>query len=102
VLVLFSWVLFRSNTVTDAMHYFGMMFGLGGRDAGSALVAVQLYGRGQLIMMAVGAAIMMSPVQAFDWSRVVTWPSCTPRPGFILGLMAMFAQAFNPFLYFQF
>ena len=103
VLVLFSWVLFRSNTVTDAMHYFGMMFGLGGRDAGSALVAVQLYGRGQLIMMAVGAAIMMSPVQAFDWSRVVTWPKAVLlAPAFILGLMAMFAQAFNPFLYFQF
>jgi alginate O-acetyltransferase complex protein AlgI len=103
VLVLFSWVLFRSENLSDAMRYFGMMFGTGELHVGSVLVAAQLYPRGNLILVALAAWLAVNPLQAHDWSKRITWPKAlSVGPAFAVALMAMFAQAFNPFLYFQF
>jgi alginate O-acetyltransferase complex protein AlgI len=103
VLILFSWVLFRSPTIGDAGHYFGAMLGLVGGDGHPALVAAQLYGRGQWILMALAAGILLSPLRAHDWSGTVTWPKALAlAPVLVLAVMAMCSQAFNPFLYFQF
>ncbi len=103
VLILFSWVLFRSPTLGDAGHYLGGMLGLVGGDGHPVLVAAQLYGRGQWILMALGAGILLSPFRAHDWSRTVTWPKALALvPALVLAVMAMCSQAFNPFLYFQF
>ena len=103
VLVLFSWVLFRAETLAEALRYFGMMFGGGEPGFGTALVAAQLYTRGNLLLMALAAWLALIPMQAHDWCETLTWPKAVVvGPAFALALMAMFAQAFNPFLYFQF
>jgi alginate O-acetyltransferase complex protein AlgI len=103
VLILLSWVLFRSPTLGDAGNYFGAMLGLVGGDGHPALVAAQLYGRGQWILMVLGAGILLSPMRAHDWSHTVTWPKALAlAPALVLAVMAMCSQAFNPFLYFQF
>jgi alginate O-acetyltransferase complex protein AlgI len=53
--------------------------------------------------MVIGAVIVALPIQAHEWSRVVTWPKAiVVEPLFCASLMAMFSQSFNPFLYFQF
>jgi len=103
VLVLFAWVLFRSETLPDALRYFGCMFGAGGDGVGAALLAAQLYRRGTLLLMALCAFCVLWPTQAHEWSAQITWPKALAlAPAFALALMALFAQAFNPFLYFQF
>lgn len=103
VLVLFSWVLFRCPTLSDAATYFGAMFGFGSAGGGSVLLAGELYTQGNVIIMAICALLAFQRVQAFDWVERMTWPRMVLVLGlFVLSLMTMFVQAFNPFLYFQF
>jgi alginate O-acetyltransferase complex protein AlgI len=103
VLVLFSWVLFRSANLHEAMNYLTAMFGQGRSGAGTLLLPGLLYTQGTLLVMAIGAVIIAWPVQAHEWSRQVTWPKAIlVHPLFCASLLVMFSQSFNPFLYFQF
>jgi alginate O-acetyltransferase complex protein AlgI len=103
VLVLFSWVLFRSATMGEALVYFRTMFGGGTTGDGALLLSAQLYTYGSLMLMACCALIVAWPVQAHDWSATITWPKALlVHPLFCASLMIMFSQSFNPFLYFQF
>ncbi len=103
VLVLFSWVLFRSATFDEALSYFSALFGLGAGGQSVLLLPGLLYSQGTLLLMAVCAMIVAWPVQAHDWSQTVTWPKALiAQPMFCASLMVMFSQASNPFLYFQF
>jgi alginate O-acetyltransferase complex protein AlgI len=103
VLVLFSWVLFRSGTISAAIGYFSAMFGGGVGGVGSLVLPAQLYGQGSLIVMAACALVVAWPVQAHDWSEKITWgKAALVQPVFCASLILMFSQSFNPFLYFQF
>lgn len=47
--------------------------------------------------------LAFSPLQGFDWAQKITWVKVIVLLLlFYLSLAAMFIQAFNPFLYFQF
>ena len=104
VLVLFSWVLFRADDLTAAMHYFGAMFGLTAVNPASVLLAAELYTPLHVLVIGLGAALVFQPVQAHEWAqKPQTWARVALLlPLFALSLMVMFSQAFNPFLYFQF
>ena len=104
VLMLFSWVLFRADNLTAAVHYFGAMFGLTSVNPASLLLAASLYTPLHLLTMALGAALIFQPVQAHEWAmQPQSWRRVSLLvPLFIVALMVMFSQAFNPFLYFQF
>ena len=53
--------------------------------------------------MAMGAVVVAWPIQAHEWSKVVTWPKAILMEQlFCVSLLEMFRQSFNPFLYFQF
>jgi alginate O-acetyltransferase complex protein AlgI len=103
VLVLFSWVLFRAVDIQSAGAYFAALFGLNQPTGGSMLLDAVLYTRGNMITMALCAAFAWYGVQAHDWVEKLTIPQVVLLVGlFVLSLMTMFVQAFNPFLYFQF
>ena len=103
LLLLISWVLFRSANITDAWQFLSTMFGRPVTQGGSILLAAEIYTRGTLIIMAVCTLLAFQPVQAFDWVRRLTWPKVLLLMLlFWLSLMTMFVQTFNPFLYFQF
>ena len=103
ILVLFSWVLFRSANLHEALYYLGVMIGQGGSGPGMLLLPALLYTQGTLAIMAIGALVIAWPVQAHDWSREVTWPKAMlVHPLFCVSLLVMFSQSANPFLYFQF
>jgi len=103
VLILFSWVLFRSSTIVDAGSYFVALLGGADVTTASVLISAELYTPLHFIVMAICAVVTVQPVQSFDW----VW-----RPSWLRGLLLlllfvfaigeMFTQAFNPFLYFQF
>jgi alginate O-acetyltransferase complex protein AlgI len=105
VLVLFSWVLFRSASFHDAASYLGAMAGLnsGATDPAALLLPAQLYTREALVIMATCAALVSWPTQAYEWSETITWPKALiVHPLFAVSLITMFSQSFNPSLYFQF
>jgi hypothetical protein len=80
-----------------------MMFGGGALGAGSVLVAAQLYTQGNFMIIALAVAFTLAPWQAHEWSQRITWPKAlVVGPAFAAALVTMFAQAYNPFLYFQF
>ena len=103
ILVLFGWVLFRSDTVGEAMQYVAAMFARTPEAPGAMLVSARLYTPANLSMMALCAVFAFGPLQAFEYVRRITWPKIVLLIVlFVASLMAMSAQAFNPFLYFQF
>ncbi len=102
-LVLGSWVWFRADSLPDALVFFRAMFGGGESSEITALLAGQLFGPGKIAVMAVAGALVFSGTQAHEWSATLTWPRFALLvPLFVLAVLAMFAQASNPFLYFQF
>src|SRR5205085_9965459 len=103
-LVLLSWVLFRAENLTAAWRYFGAMFGLDVPQATAYLLAGQLYTPYRLLVLCACAFLAFQPLQAHDWAlRPIGWPRVAMLvPLFVVCLMVMFSQAFNPFLYFQF
>jgi alginate O-acetyltransferase complex protein AlgI len=102
--MLFSWVLFRADNLTAALHYFGAMFGLLSPAAASALLAAELYTPLSVLTMGLCALLVFQPARAHDWSvKPQTWLRFAMlAPLFIFSLLVMFSQSFNPFLYFQF
>ncbi|RJP33290.1 MAG: MBOAT family protein [Candidatus Omnitrophota bacterium] len=103
VLVLFSWVLFRCVTLDNAVQFFQAMFGFSGAQGGATLLGAEIYTQGNFLMMILCAALAFQPLQAFDWVKQITWPKVMALIVlFCFSLMALFAQSFNPFLYFQF
>jgi alginate O-acetyltransferase complex protein AlgI len=102
-LVLLTWVPFRAPTLSAAVAYWSSMFGLG-EPLSRACVAsgVVLSGHG-LIMLALAILVAFQKRQAWDMALRPTWPGAIfGLFFFVLAVAAMFAQAFNPFLYFQF
>jgi alginate O-acetyltransferase complex protein AlgI len=103
VLVLFSWVLFRSPTLGHAVSYLGAMFGATAANGASALLGGEIYTRGALFIMAVCAIVSFQKVEVCDWVAALSWQRAAALvPLALLAIGVMFTQDFNPFLYFQF
>jgi alginate O-acetyltransferase complex protein AlgI len=103
VLVLFSWVLFRSPSLDHAFEYLGAMFAISPVGSASVLLGAQIYTPNSLTMIALCALLSFHPLEAYDWVESLSWPRAVVLvPVFVLAIISMFTQAFNPFLYFQF
>lgn len=104
LLMLFSWVWFRADNLTAAWHYFGSMFGLIPAASTAPLLAAALYTPYRVLLLLLCAGLVFQPLQAHDWAlRPVSWSRVAlATPLFVIALMTMYSQAFNPFLYFQF
>ena len=103
VLVLISWVLFRSANLHEAMNYLGAMIGQGRSGSGMLLLPALLYTQGTLLIMAIGAVVVAWPIQAHEWSREITWPKAIiVHPLYCASLLVMISQPSKPFIYFQF
>lgn len=104
VLVLITWVMFRADTLAGAGAYYAAMFGLADGGHTSLLLSGEIFALQYVLVMLLCIALTIQPVQTFDWSN---------RPHgvhvaiglialFVIALLVMSTQAFNPFLYFQF
>ncbi len=104
VVVLLTWVLFRADNLTLAGRYFGAMFGTISATPQSVLLGPALYTPLSLLAMAIAAVLVFQPQQAHDWvQQPLTWGRVSWLfPLFLISVATMYAQAFNPFLYFQF
>jgi len=103
VLVLFSWVLFRSPDLKHAVLYFRSMLGIAPQGMGSRLLAAEIYTPYYALGMILCAVISFQPIEVYDWVENLSSRRALALASlFLFGIGAMFTQSFNPFLYFQF
>jgi alginate O-acetyltransferase complex protein AlgI len=103
VLVLISWVLFRSSTLTAAIHYLGAMLGINSSVGPAILLGAEIYTPYYLVILGLCAFLSFRRLEVYDWVAELAWPKAFALvPLFLLAIAAMFTQGLNPFLYFQF
>lgn len=103
-LVLMSWVLFRAESLPAALRFYGALFGIIPASPNAGLLGAVLYTPYHLLAVSLCGCLVFQSLQAHDWAlRPVHWGRVSVLgPLFVVALMAMAAQSFNPFLYFQF
>jgi len=103
IIVLFSWVFFRAETLGDAGRYLASMFGFGGVQNGADLLAGIMYQPYYVGVMIVSAVVVWGAPQTWDFSRRITPVKAAAIVAlFWLSLALLFTQSFNPFIYFIF
>jgi alginate O-acetyltransferase complex protein AlgI len=91
VIVLFTWVFFRSPDLSSALVYCGRMFGLG--------TTLDYY----LLTFAACAVFTWLGPQAWEWTRNLTVTKVfLVFLLFVFAIMLLITQAYNPFIYFIF
>jgi ribosome biogenesis protein Tsr3 len=79
------------------------MFGLSTPSAAAPLLGGEVLSINSLVMVAICGLIVAFRTQAWDFVQDITWGKVLLSLGlFVIAVAAMFAQAYNPFLYFQF
>jgi len=103
LLVLLAWVVFRSSDLPSAARYFGHMIGLGPVQDGGALLGGVLYQPYYLGTVVIAAIVTWFAPQTWDWTRTLTWQKAAAIVTlFLLSIVALTTQTYNPFIYFIF
>jgi len=103
VIVMFAWVVFRSPDIGQAAHFWGAMVGLGRPLPSVELLHAQLFSPRHLIEMTVCGFLVWQPLQAHVWvDKLKPYKFVVAAVLFIIAIVGMFSQSYNPFLYFQF
>jgi len=103
VLLLFSWVLFRSETLAGAGRFYAAMLGLSAATPQPHLLAAVLYSPSALVVMVVCAVASFVRWQAWEWTGKITPLKAAALIGlFAVALLEMTAQSAHPFLYSRF
>jgi alginate O-acetyltransferase complex protein AlgI len=101
--VLITWVFFRADGLPHAFSYLGSMFGIGQPGPFADLLKAQLYHSHDLINMFICAVAVAQPMQSYEFGLKLTWArAAVVYAVFLIAVVMMYTQAFNPFLYFQF
>lgn len=103
LLLLITWVFFRAETLADATRYLGNMAGIGQQEPGALLVGGIIYQPFYIVMMSIAAIVVWGGPQTWDWTRSLTLSKlilCLLL--FVLSVVLLTAQAYNPFIYFIF
>jgi alginate O-acetyltransferase complex protein AlgI len=101
--VLVTWVFFRAADLRHAGRYLGDMLGIGEPQPAAGLLAGVIYQPYYLGTFLLAAAIVWGAPQTWNWTRTLTLPkAATATALFVLSIVALTTQAFNPFIYFIF
>lgn len=103
VLVLISWVFFRAASLCEALDYLASMAGLGAASPASVLIGGVIHQPFYLAALGAAAIITWTGPQTWDWTRRLPgWKLMLALVLFVLSVMLLAAQAYNPFIYFIF
>lgn len=104
VILLVTWVFFRSDNFTTAARYLSAMFtGREGGNPAAVLLHAMVFSPGNLAVTTAGAFIVFAlPNSQQLLQRLPAWKAGLCLTSFTASLGFMFAQGFSPFLYFQF
>jgi len=101
----FNWIVFRCATLADGAAYLGAMFGGRGTEAGQAVAAGAVLTPYYFFALAACAAVTFLGIETRHLVKKAqrSWLlSLGVAAVFLWSVLALFAQAENPFLYFQF
>jgi alginate O-acetyltransferase complex protein AlgI len=100
VLVMIGWVLFRSESLSQAGAHLASMVGLGGEGAAATALSLRPL---HLLAGAVGVLVVwLTPTTQELIRRLPTWWALGLQPLFLLSLVQLHHASQVPFLYFQF
>jgi alginate O-acetyltransferase complex protein AlgI len=103
LIVLVSWVFFRSADLPGAANYLGSMLGLVPRQVGADLISGLLYQPFYLFNMALAGIVAWTCPSAWEWTQNMTWPKVAfCLMALWLSLSVLLTQSYNPFIYFIF
>jgi alginate O-acetyltransferase complex protein AlgI len=102
-IILFTWVFFRAPDMREAIAYVGDMLGAGDVHAAAGLLPGLVYQPYHLGTFLLAAVIVWSAPQTWDWTRTLTARKATVVLGlFVVSVVVLATQAYNPFIYFIF
>jgi alginate O-acetyltransferase complex protein AlgI len=103
LVVCIAWVFFRAHDLSSAVNYLASMFGLGGVQDGTALIAGLIYQPYYVLLLTLAAVVVWWCPDTWDWTRRLSWPRASFAVGLgCIALIVMLTQAYNPFIYFIF
>jgi alginate O-acetyltransferase complex protein AlgI len=103
IVVLITWVFFRADGLPHAFSYLGSMFGAGTPAAFSDLLKAEIYSKSDMLNMVICAIAVAQPIQSYEFGIKLSWGrAAVVFTLFLMAVVMMYTQAFNPFLYFQF
>jgi alginate O-acetyltransferase complex protein AlgI len=103
VIVLVTWVFFRTPDLPSAFRYLAGMAGGGTAQEGARLLGGIVYQPYYLGTFLIAAVIVWTAPQTWDWSRTLTWPkTAIAFTLLLLSAVALTTQSYNPFIYFFF
>lgn len=103
VIVLIAWVFFRADTLPDAWRYLACMFGAGGTSGAATVAAGLIYSPYYLINFVLAGVVIWGLPQSWDFTRKLNWGKiCWCILVFLIALVALTTQSYNPFIYFIF
>ncbi|MCK5803147.1 MAG: MBOAT family protein [Lentisphaeria bacterium] len=103
VLLLFTWVFFRARDLSHALDYCATMLGFGADSAAAGLIGGVLHRPYYQLSFLIAALVVWGAPQTWDFTRRITWPKIAwIFTVFLLAIVALTTQSFNPFIYFIF
>ncbi len=98
-----GWIFFRANDLGKATSYLSSMFGLGPRSANASLVSGLIYKPYYLLAFAVAAIMVWFVQDTWEWTQNFTRRKAVCCFGvFLLAVVVLVTQEYNPFIYFIF
>lgn len=102
-IVVIAWVFFRADTLPDAFRYLTSMFGCGVSPESGTVVAGLIYNPYYLSNFVLAGLVIWGLPQSWDFTRKLNWwKICWCVAVFLVALVALTTQSYNPFIYFIF
>ena len=103
IIVLVSWVFFRATSLSSAVDYLSAMVGLGEAQPAALLLNGVVYQPYYLGTIVLASIVTWTCPQTWDWTRTLTAPKAMVTASlFVVAMVALTTQAYNPFIYFFF
>ena len=103
IIILITWVFFRAENINIALNYLSKMFGVGESGQSAGILLGQVTRPMACFMMLISCfAIFVMPNTGNCLKKLTKLKVVLGLLLFVFSISVMFAQDFNPFLYFQF
>jgi alginate O-acetyltransferase complex protein AlgI len=103
LIVLLSWVFFRTADLPTAFSHFGCMFGLVPRQEGADLISGIIYQPYYLVSFLMAGVVAWTFPTVWAWTQQITIPkACVCFGALWVSLAVLLTQSYNPFIYFNF